>query len=820
MWNKARRVQGANHLMDGVNRLFRVERGEWPKLIQFGLFGFLLQMGMGIGFSVGDAAFFSNVGAEALPTIFMLTPLVMLIYTGVFSVLMLRFALDHMVMLTLALLMIGGLIFGILLDAGGGDGLYYALKLYLAMWYIAIYTLFWNYTDAYFHIQDAKRLFPLFAAFCALGTASGALIVNLFADMVSVSAFLLMWAAVALATMPWVRLLGRRWQTIAEHEGDDGDDAPGLKAQLGLLARGLRTSRFTIILAATLFVTLLMTNLAEFQYATVLQQGRSEAELAALFGALYAASNVVNLFVCLFVFNRLVSRIGVRNVAFILPLSYFAVFGFFFLSGGYAAALAAFFAYHAVLTSIEYNNQNLLFNAVPASIKRPLRTVVEGMCEPLASLIAGGFLLYAAKYLDLRELSGIGVLLGAVLIAIVLLLRQFYPAAMAQNMRRGWLDFSADRAALAEPLRLQLEEAAANDADPLARQARELLERPVSDAAPDEDREKLSAMLAAAPTMSPRDRRGIADMLIRLGETAIPHLVAVLHDDRRSYIERAVAAQTLARLSHAQFIAQADRLVPEELCAARLCTEVSAQLGAVVDGGVAVELLGRAQRERAGAAVDFALELLALRGLLPNSDLLIVSLHSANVKVRANAMEAVEAGAGHTHYAQIRAVLQPQGAGHAKVAPLDTSGIVAVADTVLDRGNMIERAAALEILAHALPRDEFARRIARLIDEDMPSPLRTMLLDHLGVVRDGRPTLLALVEALRGVRYFGAATLQTLVDLAGLARFDKPDGPAFGGEAAGQRFWISHHDLADAAGRHPDLALVMLRTQDGRAHAA
>src|SRR3546814_15119521 len=70
------------------------------------------------------------------------------------------------------------------------EPVYFVLKLYLVMWYIALYTLFWNYTDAYFDIQDAKRLFPLFAAFCALGTATGAALVGLFAGAVPVAFFL------------------------------------------------------------------------------------------------------------------------------------------------------------------------------------------------------------------------------------------------------------------------------------------------------------------------------------------------------------------------------------------------------------------------------------------------------------------------------------------------------------------------------------------------------------------------------------------------------------------------------------------------------
>ena len=91
-----------------VNHIFRLEPGEWSKLVQFGLFGFLLQMGMGIGFSAGDAAFLSNVGADSLPIIFLLTPLVMLLYTLVFSYLLVRSSIGHMVDFTLAALIAGG----------------------------------------------------------------------------------------------------------------------------------------------------------------------------------------------------------------------------------------------------------------------------------------------------------------------------------------------------------------------------------------------------------------------------------------------------------------------------------------------------------------------------------------------------------------------------------------------------------------------------------------------------------------------------------------------------------------------------------------
>lgn len=800
-----------------LNHFLRVERSEWPKLFQFGLFGFLLQMGLGVGFSAGDAAFFAHAGADALPVIFMLTPAVMLVYTAVFSVLMVRFSLNHLVMATLVVLALGGATLWMLFSrSDAGAPLYYALKLYLAMWYIALYSLFWNFTDAYFDIQDAKRLFPLFAAFCAMGTAAGALIVNLFASAVSLSGFLLLWSGIALATMPLARAIGRRWPQLAENDVDRTDEPSGLGAQLAALAKSGGSSRYTQTLTATLFVTLLMTNLAEYQYGVVFQQDRSEAELAALFGALYAASNLFNLVVCLFVFNRLVTRIGVRNIAFILPLTYFAVFGFFFLNGGHAAAIAAFFAYHGVLTSIEYNNQNLLFNAVPSAIKRPLRTVVEGMCEPLASLIAGAFLLYAAKYLDLRELSGIGVILGALLIAIVVLLRQYYPAAMAGNMRRGWLDFGGFPRAVDPEAAARLR--ALRPDSPLHRRAAELL-----DEGPAEERataEAMAELLAAAPAQTPRARRRSVAVLADFGETAIPLLVAALRDRRRLQGERAVAARALARLSFAQFAAQCDALVPVEGDGARQAMDSAARLAAADDDASGLAgLLARAQRERASATVDFLLELLALRGLLPDADLLIVSLHSANAKVRANAMEAIETGIGHRMFRHVEAVLIPR-SRERRAAPCDEE-VVGLAGAALENGGPVEVAIALAMLHARLSAEDFARRAASLVHADMPEWLRRDLLMRLAMRPAAPATRVELIDALRRARSFAAATLMALADLADRARFQMPAEPAWEGVTAGGRnFWIAHDDIRSTAARHADLALVMLRMQDGRVHAA
>lgn len=874
-----------------LHRLLRLEKGEWPKLVQFGILGFLLQMGLGIGFSAGDAAFFSNVGASQLPIIFLLTPIVMLVYTGAYSFFLAHFSIDRIVDLVLAALAVGGIALWALFQANLTPEMkttfYYVLKLYLVMWYFALYTLFWSYTDTYFNIQDAKRLFPLFAAFCALGTSSGAALVHLLADVLPMHYFLLIWSATAVATAPLAWMLRRRWSQIQESDLELAAGDAEKQGKLSVILKTFRTSKYTRIYALTLFIILLLTNLIEFQYATVLEASRSEAELAELFGALYAAVSIFNLIVCLFIFNRLVSRFGVRNVAFILPMTYFLVFAFFFLYGGEVAAIAAFFAYHGVLTSIEYNNENLLFNAVPSTVKKPLRAVIEGMCEPLASLLAGGFLFYAAHYISPRELSGIGVIIGVGLIVMVVLLRHRYPAAMAANMRHGSLHFgdqSLQSPSFSPNAADRLKAEAGDECSPLSRLAQSLLgatgtppttkklqanadqlarmldsEDPFARSnalsalcdittpedihlvpvltsklpyldRPDRhkaitligkigDTETIQETLAASGSLAGRERREIAAMLAGLGETAIPRLASALRDRHYGFSVRSIAACALADLSYAQFTTQADRLVGEELSEAHRLRLNAERLEVDEHNSNAVAILAQAQHERIARAVDFVLELLALSGKLPNFDLLIVSLHSANPKVRANALEAIESSVDYETYRSINVLLRP----HKKpntAASAQEDDIIPLVEHALEFGHGIEAAAAMQILHERLSTDQFIQKVRDTIRSDMPAIAHRQLLKLLGLKYDDEAGVVALVEALRQMPDFAASPLVALTDLASYARYELPSAPSIQGSADGRSFWIMRRDVREVASRHSELALTMLRIQEERDEAA
>lgn len=397
----------------GSLRLFA---GEEAKALHFVLLAALLQIGVAIGVSTADSLFLVRVGAQKLPVIFILTPALLLIYVPIHAWLMARLGIQRLMDLTLGVIALANLLLfaglaGNSDRAGLGDHgplLFYAFRLYAGIWYIGLYTLLWNYVDSYFDILDAKRLYPLFSAGMAMGTILGGVLVTQLVRLFPVEALLIVWSLVVAATFPVLIAIRRRWREIDSEQTEEGQ-RPGLAEQVRLIPRVMRSSQYAGLLVLSYLAIVGVTAICEFQYLRVFQEGRSAREVASLFGRLYAGVNCLNLVVNLFLFSRLVTWLGVRNNALIQPIVYAVSFSYLLLHHGFEAALVGFVAYQGFLVSIDYNNQNFLFNALPARGKAAIRTFIEGVCEPVAIAGAGLFLLRFSSRWSPEGISAAGL---------------------------------------------------------------------------------------------------------------------------------------------------------------------------------------------------------------------------------------------------------------------------------------------------------------------------------------------------------------------------------------------------------------------------
>lgn len=467
-------------------KFLRLAPGEAYRIGRFALLGLLIQAGLALGTSAADALFLVKVGADKLPHIYILTPLMMLGYIPVYSALLARWGIDRVFDATLGALAVCGVTLWALCTHFQGvepQLLCYAAKLYAALWYVGLYTLFWNFLDTYFDLVDAKRLFSFCAAGGALGSIIGGCLVEPIASNFGVGALFLGWAAFSVLAVPLLLNIRRRTRRIVSEEPETQGMATSSKTSVLQIFR----SRYAFVLTAALFFTLFTSTVCEYQYMSIFAEGIDEATLASFLGQLTAMVNLVNLAITLFFFNKLVARFGIRNITLIQPLAAVTVFIALLLNGDYAAAAAGFFVFQGLMVAIDFNNVNLLFAGLPESGRKQIRTVIEGLGEPLATATAGIFLLVASRaygeddlpLLSPEELSMVGIALALTCLVFALILRHAYSKAIADNLRGAWLDFTRPTQPLligSTPADLDLAEALVLTADaPVAAHSLRLL---------------------------------------------------------------------------------------------------------------------------------------------------------------------------------------------------------------------------------------------------------------------------------------------------------------------------------------------------------
>lgn len=447
-----------------LGRILKIQPGEGGRVIAFFTLAVLMQAGVAIGITVSDAFFLSKAGADKLPILFIMMPAVMLVFIPFYNYLINRVGINAVFFITLFVLIAGGLAAFIVLsfNAEIGNWFYYLLKLYAYLWMVAIYTLYWNFVDEFFDITDAKRLFPFFSGGLATGAALGGMLVSSISQLFSVAVLFVIWSGLAFAAVPLLMFLLKRIKKIPAEENLERQ---GIVNLTKVVFDALGRSRYILLLNLVMFSILFLTTLTEFQYLQIFSESRSEEQMAELFGKLFLYVNIFNLLVNFFLFNRLVVRLGVRNLTLIQPLMYLAAMVFFMLDSSFEAAIFGFFVYQGIMISIDANNWNFLFNAVRSDIKVSVRTFVEGLTDPMATASAGLFLLFAGAEMGGPELAGWGVLAAVVLLLLALLLRAGYTTAMVSVLKRGWLNFAAGMRHLFNNEKLQLAEHALEHED-------------------------------------------------------------------------------------------------------------------------------------------------------------------------------------------------------------------------------------------------------------------------------------------------------------------------------------------------------------------
>ncbi|OQY29738.1 MAG: hypothetical protein B6244_02815 [Candidatus Cloacimonetes bacterium 4572_55] len=425
-------------------KVFKIHKGEEVKVLLFVILGALIQAGVAIGLSLTDTLFLIRVGPEKLPIIYLIMPFMMLVYTPINNYMVSRYGIYRVFLAILALLVIGGgtLYFFVAIQGQSGSSklIFYVAKLYTFLWLIGLYTIYWTFIDNYFDILDAKRLYPLFNGGLSMGAMVGGSMVSILTRIITAEFLFLVWSALALLTIPMLIYVKKKTKEIDSF--DDDDEEGGFIEESTVVLKAIKNIRYVLLINLVMFGTSFLATVCEFQYLEVFSGYGDMEKLASLFGQLFAAANGFNLIVNFFLFNRMVSFFGVRNMTFIQPFAYLFTFLFFLYDYGFNSAIFGFFAYQGIFISLDLNNWNFVFNGVPSNIKTKVRTFTENLCDPTATACAGLFLLIKAPEMSPQRIALTALSVSIAHVLVTFLLRNDYLNAMVTNLRKEWLDFS------------------------------------------------------------------------------------------------------------------------------------------------------------------------------------------------------------------------------------------------------------------------------------------------------------------------------------------------------------------------------------------
>lgn len=406
---------------------FNIVAGEGKSTALFALLAFLWAFAVTSAQKFGDALFLQNIGAEGLPLTYQLSAAgLILLAIG------LMYAFDS--------IPIHKIYMGLL---SGTAGFYCIINLYIHhfaspettwTWYairvcgtvifaISV-TCYWSFIDHFHDKHEAKRLYSLFSSSIFIGIISTGSLMN--SGWITLHTLSILVATLLALTIGIIWYIERTVEHV-HHE----DDRIGAGAHNALPWREqlktVITSRFTLLMISCNFMTYILLVITEYSYLSSFQSlfsagtnlNGDSTPLSEFLGQWIAVSNVINLFIGLFLYSRVLQRFGLGSLILCTPLFLLITFSGWATSDALVFPIFGLFIVEGMLLVIDDSNFNLLLNEVPVKIKYKLRLAIESCFEPLGMFVSS--LMLSLPHVNSKML---GLILSGLFLVIALLLRR------------------------------------------------------------------------------------------------------------------------------------------------------------------------------------------------------------------------------------------------------------------------------------------------------------------------------------------------------------------------------------------------------------
>ncbi len=425
-----------------ICRLFNLYEGEGKNAFLFGILAFCWSLGINLGLKFSDALLLINVGAHALPLVYILCACGMLIPAVLLLRVVNRIPSQKIFYSVIAVVIVfyTGILFCIKQEIGfESRKIWYILRIVSFQLDSVLITTYWTFIDQYHNLQDAKRMYVLFSLTVFCGQAFTGIIMQ--TGFFTFSHIILMIIVLMMVSAYLVKVISDRMHLAHDLSSEKEEQSSSGKFNFINTAKEILKSKFTLLVMLNNFLIFLMWVNAEYNYldffdryfdppGTLVPSDEAKNAAITLFlGKMIATVSVTNLIFGLLLYSRVIRRFGVTSLLFFTPIiMVFAMSGWLF----YPALLfpiVAYFLVEGFLEIIDESNFNLLLNAVPKRLKYRVRIMIEFFFEPLA-MLCSGFLLFTPGINTIT----LCLIISICALAVAFIIQKKYHAAIYKNL--------------------------------------------------------------------------------------------------------------------------------------------------------------------------------------------------------------------------------------------------------------------------------------------------------------------------------------------------------------------------------------------------
>lgn len=400
-------------------KFFDIRPSEIRKAVLLQAYVFILITTLLIVKPTINSLFLSELTSEALPTAYLLTAVVAVLFSMVYDRILWSFKLNRVIFGTLIFCAsLFGLFCFLLNYHPENTGWLYAPYLFVAIFGLLTTSQFWILANMVFNVREAKRLFGFIGSGAIAGGIFGGYLTSFLTRFIPSENLLLVAALLLLVCIP---ISGYLWK----HYVHSSKIEKPHKTRLGSSPwEMIRKNRLLVLITGTVGISVIVAKLVDYQYSHfAAEKITNPEELTAFFGFWFSTLSVVSLLIQLFLSKSILRWFGVGKALMFLPLGILIGSILLLVIPELWVVVLIKIADGSFKQSLNKAASELTYIPIPLEVRKHTKPFVDIVVDSIATGLAGAILIFLINGLKIPSLYISYINIGLIVIWVFLISR-------------------------------------------------------------------------------------------------------------------------------------------------------------------------------------------------------------------------------------------------------------------------------------------------------------------------------------------------------------------------------------------------------------